>query len=275
MIDTSKQIAESMNRQNACFMRDKDGNLPHHVACSRHVSPYKLEKLLEVNPEALEAKNKNGRTLLDLAENTATKTHPNYALIKYLEGLSKAENLPLPPVSLHCFRRGGRNGITDMGGEAAAAAPADIPAPPTFDPVGSTSAPLGNIRRMKSDPSPGPGMKTLTAAVNFATAASPSLAARFGQVKVKTEGYGRSSRRRQKLAPLAEQHQNNQHHLFQPVPETEALDDAVYGYVHDAPVSHQAYQSPGDANLLLQFARGASPTDQEQVPQTTKDIYEV
>ena len=40
--------------------------------------------LLEVNPNALYEKTKNGETLLDLAKVTATKSHPNYALIEEL-----------------------------------------------------------------------------------------------------------------------------------------------------------------------------------------------
>eukprot|EP00535_Pseudo-nitzschia_heimii_P002255 CAMPEP_0197185068 /NCGR_PEP_ID=MMETSP1423-20130617/11121_1 /TAXON_ID=476441 /ORGANISM="Pseudo-nitzschia heimii, Strain UNC1101" /LENGTH=301 /DNA_ID=CAMNT_0042636031 /DNA_START=598 /DNA_END=1503 /DNA_ORIENTATION=- len=69
----------------ACFMRDKKGFLPAHVACSRHCSPEKLEMLLQVNPDSLFAETEDGRTLLGLAKSTATKTHPNYALISDLE----------------------------------------------------------------------------------------------------------------------------------------------------------------------------------------------
>lgn len=68
----------------ACFMKDKKGWLPAHVAASRHVSPEKLRMLLEVNPSALYEKTNNGETLLDLAKTTATKSHPNYALIEEL-----------------------------------------------------------------------------------------------------------------------------------------------------------------------------------------------
>lgn len=67
--------------QKACFMRDKKGYLPAHVACSRHCSPEKLEMLLRVNPSALTAQTNDGETLLTLATSTATKSHPNYALI--------------------------------------------------------------------------------------------------------------------------------------------------------------------------------------------------
>mmetsp|Transcript_22613 Transcript_22613/g.47909 ORF Transcript_22613/g.47909 Transcript_22613/m.47909 type:complete len:319 (+) Transcript_22613:1328-2284(+) len=69
----------------ACFMRDKKGFLPAHVACSRHCSPQKLEMLLKVNPAALFSKTDDGRTLLNLAQSTATKSHPNYALISDIE----------------------------------------------------------------------------------------------------------------------------------------------------------------------------------------------
>jgi len=69
----------------ACFMRDKKGFLPVHVACSRHCSPEKLEMLLEVNSSSLCEKTDDGRTLLNLAKSTATKSHPNYALISDIE----------------------------------------------------------------------------------------------------------------------------------------------------------------------------------------------
>lgn len=62
-------------------MKDKKGWLPAHVACSRHCSPQKLKMLLAVNPGALYETTENGETLLSLATSTATKSHPNYALI--------------------------------------------------------------------------------------------------------------------------------------------------------------------------------------------------
>jgi hypothetical protein len=65
----------------ACFMKDRKGYLPSHVACSRHCSPEKLQMLLNVNPASLFATTNNGHTLLSLATSTATKSHPNYALI--------------------------------------------------------------------------------------------------------------------------------------------------------------------------------------------------
>ena len=46
----------------ACFMRDKNGFLPAHVACSRHVSPEKLGMLLEVNPTSLFVTTEDGKT---------------------------------------------------------------------------------------------------------------------------------------------------------------------------------------------------------------------
>ena len=66
-------------------MRDKKGFLPAHVACSRHCSPEKLEMLLRVNSDSLFAETDDGSTLLGLAKSTATKHHPNYALIGDLE----------------------------------------------------------------------------------------------------------------------------------------------------------------------------------------------
>jgi hypothetical protein len=68
----------------ACFMLDKKGYLPAHVACSRHCSPQKLRALLSVNPSSLYARTNKGETLLSLATSMATKSHPNYALIDEL-----------------------------------------------------------------------------------------------------------------------------------------------------------------------------------------------
>ena len=77
----------------SCFMVDKHGFLPVHVACSRHCSPQKLEMLLKTNPASLFAKTYNGDTLLSLAMNTATKSHPNNALIYEIR---KRMDLALP-----------------------------------------------------------------------------------------------------------------------------------------------------------------------------------
>ncbi|KAG7367034.1 ankyrin repeat domain protein [Nitzschia inconspicua] len=79
----SPRLTEDMIQQGAqaCFMRDKKGFLPIHVACSRHCSPEKLQMLLEVNPGSLYATTNDGDGLLDLATKHSTKSHPNYALI--------------------------------------------------------------------------------------------------------------------------------------------------------------------------------------------------
>lgn len=68
----------------AAKMRDRKGWLPVHVACSRHCSPEKLRLLLSANPTALTAKTDEGETLMDLARRTATRTHPNFALMTEL-----------------------------------------------------------------------------------------------------------------------------------------------------------------------------------------------
>jgi hypothetical protein len=65
-------------------MQDKKGYLPAHVACSRHCSPEKLRMLLSVYRGSLYEKANEGETLLSLATSTATKSHPNYALIEEL-----------------------------------------------------------------------------------------------------------------------------------------------------------------------------------------------
>ena len=69
----------------ACFMRDKKGWLPIHMACSRHCSPTKLRMLLEAYPSSLHAKTPEGESLLCLAKSRATKSHPNHALISELK----------------------------------------------------------------------------------------------------------------------------------------------------------------------------------------------
>ena len=81
----------------ACFMRDKKGFLPIHVACSRHCSPEKLEMLLRVNPNSLFTETNDGRSLLDLAKSKATKSHPNYALISDIERRLKTASLTVSP----------------------------------------------------------------------------------------------------------------------------------------------------------------------------------
>jgi hypothetical protein len=82
------------NGPQACFMKDKKGYLPAHVACSRHCSPEKLRMLLHVHPESLLAKTNDGQTLLSLAIGMATRSHPNYALIDALR--SQMEKMGLP-----------------------------------------------------------------------------------------------------------------------------------------------------------------------------------
>jgi hypothetical protein len=83
----SPRLTAALIRQGpqACFMKDRKGYLPAHVACSRHCSPEKLQMLLEVNPTSLFDRTNDGDTLLSLATKTATKSHPNYALIDDLQ----------------------------------------------------------------------------------------------------------------------------------------------------------------------------------------------
>lgn len=73
------------NGKQACFKKDKKGYLPAHVACMRHCSPEKLLMLLKANPGSLKARTNEGQTLLSLAMKSATKSHPNYALIDELQ----------------------------------------------------------------------------------------------------------------------------------------------------------------------------------------------
>jgi hypothetical protein len=73
------------NGKQACYMRDKNGYLPVHVACSRHCSPQKLRMLLKVYPDSLYARTQKGEMPLDLALKKATKNHPNIALIDDLQ----------------------------------------------------------------------------------------------------------------------------------------------------------------------------------------------
>lgn len=60
----------------ATYMKDKKGYLPIHVAVSRHVSPDKLRMLLDANPKSIVEKTNDGMTLLGLAQQTATRSHP-------------------------------------------------------------------------------------------------------------------------------------------------------------------------------------------------------
>jgi hypothetical protein len=70
--------------RHACYKRDRKGYLPAHVACSRHCSPEKLRLLLAVYQGALYETTNDGATLLSLATKTATRSHPNYALLNEL-----------------------------------------------------------------------------------------------------------------------------------------------------------------------------------------------
>lgn len=83
----------------ACFMKDENGFLPVHVACSRHCSPEKLRMLLAVNPQSLFEKTHKGDTILDLAKKTATKSHPNIALIDEL-GRQLGQQHPMPQLMM-------------------------------------------------------------------------------------------------------------------------------------------------------------------------------
>lgn len=76
MIQRGKRAAE---------MKDKNGWLPIHVACSRHCSPEKLEMLLKVYPDSLHQKTHDGETPMSLATSTATSSHPNHKLIQALQ----------------------------------------------------------------------------------------------------------------------------------------------------------------------------------------------
>lgn len=69
----------------ATEMKDKNGWLPIHVACSRHCSPEKLEMLLKAYPDSLHKKTHDGETPMSLATSTATSSHPNHKLIQALQ----------------------------------------------------------------------------------------------------------------------------------------------------------------------------------------------
>ena len=91
------------NGKEACFMTDKKGYLPAHVACMRHCSPEKLRMLLAVHPGSLYEKTDEGETLLSLATSTATKSHPNYALIdelnRQMQLIPRGQQMVTPPTS--------------------------------------------------------------------------------------------------------------------------------------------------------------------------------
>lgn len=109
----------------ACFMKDKKGWLPAHVACSRHCSPEKLRMLLEVNQNALYERTYAGETILDLATATATKSHPNYALIEAINR-HLAPSLPVAPLPMEAAQPFPPPAMTHMGSSTFA------PIPPTL-----------------------------------------------------------------------------------------------------------------------------------------------
>lgn len=78
------ELMLSMGKQ-AAKITDKNGYLPAHIAASRHVSPSKLQMLLNANPDCITQRSNDGSTLLSLAQTTATKSHPNYRLIESLK----------------------------------------------------------------------------------------------------------------------------------------------------------------------------------------------
>jgi hypothetical protein len=75
----------------AAFIKDKNGLLPIHVACSRHCSVPKLEMLLKEYPKSVAEKTKDGATPLDLAIRTATVSRPNLVLIDGLRKIMDAD----------------------------------------------------------------------------------------------------------------------------------------------------------------------------------------
>jgi hypothetical protein len=98
------------NGSDACFMKDKKGFLPAHVACMRHCSPEKLRMLLAVNHNALYEKTNDQQTLLDLASHKATKAHPNYALIDELNKQLAGDMSHYDPVVLTTPKQASTNG---------------------------------------------------------------------------------------------------------------------------------------------------------------------
>jgi hypothetical protein len=80
----TRMMIENGSGRKATTMKDKKGFLPVHVACSRHCSPEKLHMLLQANPASIFATTNDGMTLLGLAKSTATRSHPNFALINAL-----------------------------------------------------------------------------------------------------------------------------------------------------------------------------------------------
>ena len=76
----------------ACFMFDTNGYLPaHHFACNHNCSPEQLDILLQINPDAISAVTNDGYDVLSLAKKTATKSHSNCSLIRYI--IEKSEKV--------------------------------------------------------------------------------------------------------------------------------------------------------------------------------------
>lgn len=211
----------------ACSMKDRKGYLPAHVACSRHCSPEKLQMLLEVHPQALDAKTNDDKSLLGLATGTATKSHPNYALIGDLRRrLSRAR--------IEQGRRGGpqRVGSNDSQDEAM-----------SMSTAGGDGSPASVGRAT--------GFATLTAAA--AAAATPIRTPRSRKRKVTAED-DVHLRRNLKQEPLEEQQYQQQQQLFYPQHQPS---HALAG--HDP--RHQ------QADLLLNFASYGQAPDQDQIEQ--------
>lgn len=97
----------------ACFLRDKKGFLPIHVACSRHCSPEKLGMLLEANPASLFAETDDGRTILVLAKTTASPSHPNYTLIAEIERRIASSSASPSKVMCQFSTKGSQDSETD------------------------------------------------------------------------------------------------------------------------------------------------------------------
>lgn len=79
---------------NAVRVSDENGYLPIHIGCSRHCSIEKIKLLIDANPDSLHARTHQGKTPLSLAKSKATKSHPNYELIKILKRCT--EETPVP-----------------------------------------------------------------------------------------------------------------------------------------------------------------------------------
>ena len=125
MLSVGKQAAK---------IKDKNGYLPAHIAASRHVSPGKLQMLLEAYPDCITQRTNDGHTLLSLARSAATKSHPNYRLI---ESLKKA------------MQRAGSNGM-DL--DATSIVPARVSSGDTSDSSKSNEQPKVTTTKKKRKP---------------------------------------------------------------------------------------------------------------------------